>query len=530
MFALSPVFRCGRRIPSHENGSDRRSTGRRGWERWTALDEKKKIRGGHARSVDMTYRRKKVFFIITGVIILVVCAIFLALLLNIQAFKPRIEAAASGALGMEIRIKGRLGIDLFPGFGISLRNVSVQKKGADVVIVEKMKIGLKLIPLTKHEVRLSRVGLVRPVFSIVRYKNGMFNFEKPERTLMERLLTVNRISISEGKLVYADERSDARVKVDDFEGAIRNLSYGKTDGAGPFKNISFDGDVRCRTLTVNNVMLTNVVMRTAAKNGIFDINPISMDMFGGAGKGNIHVDLTGASPHYRVIAALNRFRVEELLQSLSPGKSPLKSIEGAADFSADLTATGKSAEEVKQSLSGGLSLNGEDLMLYRYDIDALIAKYERSQNFNLVDVGAYFLAGPFGPILTKSYNFGSLYEESQGGKGTIRKLVSIWNVNRGTAEAIDVALATKKYRIAMKGGLNFTHDRFDDVTVAVLDKQGCAVYSQKVHGPFRKAKIEKISILKSITGSVSNAMKDAWKFVGGGCRIFYSGSVAQPEG
>jgi len=40
-------------------------------------------------------------------------------------------------------------------------------------------------------------------------------------------------------------------------------------------------------------------------------------------------------------------------------------------------------------------------MLYRFDIDALIPKYERSQNFNLVEAGAFFLAGPFGPALTK---------------------------------------------------------------------------------------------------------------------------------
>jgi len=46
-------------------------------------------------------------------------------------------------------------------------------------------------------------------------------------------------------------------------------------------------------------------------------------------------------------------------------------------------------------------LNGENLMLYRFDIDALIPKYERSQNFNLVEAGAFFLAGPFGPALTK---------------------------------------------------------------------------------------------------------------------------------
>jgi AsmA protein len=478
----------------------------------------------------MALKRKKVFFIITGVIILVVVAIILVLLLNIQAFKPRIEAAASNAFGMEVRIKGRLGIDLVPGFGISLKNVSLRKKGADVVTVEKMRIGLRLIPLTKHEVRLSRVWLIKPVFSLARYKDGKFNFEKPERALIERLLTVNKISISEGRLVYTDEQSGEKIQVDDFDGTLRDLSYGRTDDAGPFRNISFDGDIRCKTLLINNLSLTNLVMKTAGGNGILDINSVSMNIFGGTGKGSVHVDMTRASPHYRLVTTLNRFRIEELIQAFSSGKPPRKSMEGTVNFSANLTATGKNADEVKRSLSGDVSLSGDNLTLSGIDIDALIPKYERSQNFNLVDVGAYFLVGPFGPVLTKSYNFGSVYEESRGGKGSISQLVSIWKVKNGIAGATDVALASKKYRIAMIGGLDFVNDRFDDVTVAVLDKRGCAVYSQKVHGPFNKAKIEKVSMLKSITGSVTNALKDAWKFIGGECKAFYSGSVAQPEG
>jgi AsmA protein len=70
---------------------------------------------------------------------------------------------------------------------------------------------------------------------------------------------------------------------------------------------------------------------------------------------------------------------------------------------------------VKRSLNGDLSLNGENLMLYNIDIDTYIMKYERSRNFNLVDVAAFMLAGPIGPVLTKSYSFAGLYEESQEG-------------------------------------------------------------------------------------------------------------------
>ena len=83
----------------------------------------------------------------------------------------------------------------------------------------------------------------------------------------------------------------------------------------------------------------------------------------------------------------------------------------------------------------------------------------------------------------------------------------------------------------MKGGLNFINEQFVNVTVAVLDKQGCALYSEKVHGPFREPQIEKESIFESIGGSFLNPLKDAWKFLQGRkCTVFYSGSVAQPEG
>jgi AsmA protein len=191
---------------------------------------------------------------------------------------------------------------------------------------------------------------------------------------------------------------------------------------------------------------------------------------------------------------------------------------------------GKSDDEVMRSLSGDLSLNGENLMLYNIDIDVLVAKYEQSQNFNLVDLAAFLLAGPVGPVLTKSYNFGRLYEASQGGKGVVRKLVSVWKVENGIAEARDVALASKKQRIAMTGGLNFINERFEDVTVAALDERGCAVYSEKVHGPFRASQIEKESIFASMAGSVMNPLKVGWEFLQGEeCTVFYAGSVWHPQ-
>ena len=94
----------------------------------------------------MTLHKKKVLFIITGVITLVVLAGILALLLNMKAFTPQIEAAASTALGMDVRIKGSIGIAFFPVLGLSLKDVNVRNNGLDVVTIEKMRIGLSSSP------------------------------------------------------------------------------------------------------------------------------------------------------------------------------------------------------------------------------------------------------------------------------------------------------------------------------------------------------------------------------------------------
>ena len=477
----------------------------------------------------MTIRNRKIL-LFTGVIAIVVFAGIFALRFNIKAFTPQIEAALSTALGMDTRIMGEMDISLFKGFGLSLKDVSVRNNGSDVATIDKIKIEMKLMALARFEIEILQIGLYKPIISILRSANGLLNIEQSARAAWERLLAVKRISVFQGNLVYADDVSGEKIEAGDIDLAIIFNMPSGTNSADPFQKITLTGDIKCKNLRINDVTLMNLVMSARGERGILDVNPVSLNIFGGTGKGNIHVDLTGPSPHYRVIYSLNQVGLEDLLDLYSLKKIPPKTIEGPINFSADLTAMGTSADAVKRSLNGHLSLDGENLMLYNMDIDALIMKNEESQNFNLVDLAAFLLAGPIGPVLTKSYNFARLYEESQGGKGVVRKLVSVWEVKNGIAEARDVALATKKQRIAMTGKLNFINERFVDVTVAALDKRGCAVYSEKVHGPFREPQIEKESIFASIAGSVMNPLKDGWDFLQGEeCTVFYAGSVLQPQ-
>ncbi len=81
-------------------------------------------------------------------------------------------------------------------------------------------------------------------------------------------------------------------------------------------------------------------------------------------------------------------------------------------------------------------------------------------------------------------------------------LVSEWTVRDGMAEAGDVAFATLKNRIALKGKLDIGKERFVDVTVAALDGKGCAKIRQTISGPFSAPQLDRVSALETVAASI----------------------------
>ena len=90
-------------------------------------------------------------------------------------------------------------------------------------------------------------------------------------------------------------------------------------------------------------------------------------------------------------------------------------------------------------------------------------------------------------------------------------------------------MATNENRIALMGSLDYVNERFNDVTVAVVDGKGCAKVRQKIRGPFRNPEVEKVSVLQTAVGPMLTLFKQAGKVFGGQCEVFYAGSVAPPK-
>jgi uncharacterized protein involved in outer membrane biogenesis len=483
----------------------------------------------------MANKRKIALFAAGGLFaLLLLAAVALVLFVDVNAHKPRLEAAASDALGMEVRIAGRLGIGLIPGFHVTLEDVRIRNRGEDVASAAETTLGIELLPLLHREVRIVKIGMKRPRISIEQDRDGRFNFEAPEEEAGKKTaweaegtrfsLVVERFSISDGALFYTDEKTGEVLEAGEFDLDVSRVRLSEGKSPDLLRRLSFTAEFSCKEFRKGSLAVSNLKIRIEGKDGVLDLHPVTMRLFGGQGSGSLRADFSDSVPQYHVRYSLSKFRIEEFLETLSPKKAA----EGSMDFSAILSMRGKTANEMKRTANGEASLRGENLTLDGVDLDRTFSRYEDSQSFNLVDLGAFFIAGPFAPLITKGYDFASLFQGS-GGSSRIKVLVSDWEVEHGVARAKDVAMATNENRIALVGSLDFINERFDDVTVAVVDGKGCATMRQKIRGPFRKPEVEKVSVLQSVAGSVLNLFKQAKKLFGEQCEVFYAGSVASPK-
>lgn len=475
----------------------------------------------------MSKSLKITLFAVSGLAgLLVLVAVALVLFFDANAYKPRLEAAASGALGMEVRVGGRLGIGFFPGLHVTLEDVHIRNRETDIASAKEARLGIDLLPLLQKEVRIGNIALNHPTISIERGRDGNFNFEKPEPaggTLPA--LGLAKMSFSDGTLRYVDKQSGQGFDAGDCRLDVRRLRLAGRESPDRMKNLSIAAELACGEIGKSDFTVFDLKLSADGKNGIVDLKPITMRVFGAQGTGSIRADFSGAVPLYHVRYTLPQFHIEEFFKTLSPNKVA----EGTMDFSANLSMQGKTVNEMKQTARGEISLRGENLTLKGRDLDRELSRFESSQNFNLVDVGAFFFAGPFGLAVTKGYNFASIFQGSEG-SSTIRTLVSDWKVERGVAQAQDVAMATNANRVALRGGLDFVNERFDDMTVALIDAKGCAKVRQKIIGTFQKPVVEKPNVLKSLAGPVLELLKKGRElFPGGECDVFYAGSVAAPK-
>jgi len=478
----------------------------------------------------MTKTLKILSFAIGGIVGLVaLVALALIFFVDANSYKPQLQTAASEALGLDVQIGGRLRFGFSPGLHVSLDEIHLRNRSADIVSATRARIGIDLIPLLQKQIRIGKIRLNQPILSIERNRDGIFNFEQSEKTeKSDKKITafsLANVFLSDATLRYTDEQSGTKFEGGNCDLTVRHLRVAGGSSADLMKQISLAAELSCKSIQIQDVTVSDLSITVNGKQGVYHVNPISMKIFGATGLGNMQADFSGVLPTCRLQFSLPQFRVEEFFKILTPQKIA----DGPMDFSIDFSTTGKTIRELKQAADGTFSLQGEYLVFHGGDLDKKLASFESSQNFSLVDAGAFFFVGPLGVAASKGYDFAGIFQGSDG-SSEIRRIVSDWKVDHGIARTKDVAMATKQYRIALAGELDFVNEQFNEMNVALLDTKGCATVRQKISGPFQKPVVEKPSMLKTLAGPALKLLKKGRDLLPGGkCEVFYNGAVAAPK-
>ena len=461
-------------------------------------------------------------------------------MIDIDQYKPKLETLLSQSTGLDWSIKGDVDLSLWPFLSVTINDIQATNDKENVLEAGSAKIEIELFPLLSREIRISTFAINSPNVTIVKDEEGNLNIpsspkgqESPaDIALPINLLILEKLKVADGTLVFSDKKSGNETRLSLFDFEIGSFTIVKNnriidDFQEHIKKSELSGQFRSESLSTNKVDIENISFMLSGNDSIFTINPINFIIHDGEALGDLTIDMTSSAPTAMLDFTLAGYDIGGFFKDADG----VENIVGALDLTTKVTTKGLTQEELVYNLNGSITFQGNNLIFKKFDFDALLHKFEKSQNFSLVDFGGFFLLGPLGPLLTKSYDYTKVYLETGEGQSTITHILGDWQIENGIATTRDVAFATKENRVAIQGEINFVEKQYDQLKVAILDGNGCAKLSQEINGPFSSPEMEEAGLVaKTIVNPVVSLFKKATKvFKEEKCQPFYSGQVLHPS-
>lgn len=329
------------------------------------------------------------------------------------------------------------------------------------------------------------------------------------------------IKLKNANMVY--EFSEDTITATNLSFEFKDIYFNDNIDSNPLATLYTSGILKADVIQSSSFNFKDFDFKINVTNGSYELKQEVVRLFGEDAVGKSVLTLTPFTnvPSYKLKLNDVRFSAEKMLKAFNEDSI----IIGPLHLSLDLTSYGSQWDSVVSNMSGTINLSGTNLLLYGMDADEIIDKFKRSQSFNLVDLGAVLLAGPVGIAVTKGTDFARIFVLNSGKSTRLNKLASNWTINNGVFNIEDAAFATNKNRVALTGTIGFSNSNLD-LTIALLNKNGCSIFSQKVYGNLNDPTIGKVEVVGTVLAPVTNLVDD---ITGKDCVVFYQGSVEHPK-
>ena len=178
--------------------------------------------------------KKALVAVAVVLLVLLVTAIIAPFVIDLNQYKGEILAKVRPAVNRDVDFD-RIELTVLSGFGAELQGLKIPENpefaSDNFVTLDSLQVRLKLLPLLKGEVQVSKLILKSPVVHIRRNAQGVFNFqdmvrpseapaeaEKPREPAGEQppsalaVFGVGELGIKDGTVVYEDEMISGREK------------------------------------------------------------------------------------------------------------------------------------------------------------------------------------------------------------------------------------------------------------------------------------------------------------------------------
>ena len=297
------------------------------------------------------------------------------------------------------------------------------------------------------------------------------------------------------------------------------IDYRLKNNPNPLATLFAEGNFKAEKIKTSEFFVQDVDFNFSVKDGEYETATKRPKLLGLSSKGEIKYSLKPfiENPTFHIYYNISSFNIKEMLYTFLKDTS----VSGNLSLLMDVDMNGNNWDEMLSTMNGKINLEGKGLIFYGVDADKLIDEFQRSQNFNLVDAGAVLLAGPVGLVVTKGSDFAKILVTNPGTSSYITQFVSDWEIINGKFKLKDVALSTKKNRVAAKGWLDIVHDSLG-ISFAVIDNNGCSIFTQDVYGDLNKPTLGKVKVVSALLAPVTNLYNSLMDV---NCEVFYHGSL-----
>lgn len=452
--------------------------------------------------------------------------------ISLDTYKDIIAEQVKKNIDRELRIDGKISLNLLPIPEITLNQVSLssipQAKSKDLFKAKSVSGKLEITPLLRGKVIISNISLNNPTINLEVLPNGKatWEFEK-ERTIThtnkttenhdvntkdsdkEIPLMINNIRIRDGFLYYIEGKSRASIQNLDIDmdiKALKNIGQMKSDKPTAKKtsnqhwsNENIDLSILnlananlklgAKSIKSNDLICKNLSIKSELKNGILSIDSFSGELFKGKFTGSANIS---AKNHQALKFNLNLKDIH--LHKILPSEHGIKITRGIINSDIKLQSSGSSQYSYIKNLKGEVRFHSNDGVITGIDLNQLVNSLRKPKNIDSLALG-----------LSKSIGRGQTKFE---------KLESNASINNGIIDITQGELLADSVSAELKGKMNLENLSLDIMTkskIMINDMPPIKIY---FYGPIDDPK-HKIDV-KAIWGhliknSLTGAIKDLKK-------------------